>query len=192
MRLIVSNSCLAMAAALTLLSGCRVYGSQASRDLLLRTIDETVLQVDLEGAQWQQDAVKLAGASDLNPDLQLFADQAGVLALELERLAERLQALGTEIAAVSVVTDNPGARWLGPDRYRQLHRIYGSMVTERQHLINRRAILARDLGTRLGLAEPTQPREEGRYQIVPHHYHQFSRTLDLTDVLAQLGQAAIN
>jgi len=192
MRLIVSNSCLAMAAVLTLLSGCRVYGSQASRELLLRTIDETVLQVDREGAQWQQDAVKLAGASDLNPDLQLFADQAGVLARGEGGRARRVQPVGTDVAAVSVVTDNAGARWLGLARYGQLRRIYGGMVTERQHLSNRRAILASDLGTRLGLAEPTQPREEGRYQIVPHHYHQFSRTLDLTDVLAQLGQAAIN
>ena len=192
MRVTVPNSCLALAAALILLAGCRTYGSQASRDLLLQVIDETVRQVDREGALWQQDAEKLAGAAELNPNLQLFADQASVLAHEQGRLADRLQLLGTEIATVSIVTDNPGARWLGPDRYRELHRIYGSMITERQQLMNRRTILARDLGITLGLGEPAQLHEKGRYQIIPHHYHRFSRTLVLTDVLAQLGQAAVN
>lgn len=192
MHVIVTHVRLSILVVLLVATGCRTYGSQDSRVLLQESIDESISQVSREGVALSQDAEKLAGASELNSDLRVFADQAQALVESHRELVERLQTMGTNIAEVSVVTDNPGARWLGPDRYRELHRVLGSVIAERQHLMNQRTILTRDLGAALGLATTGHAVEEARYQIVPHHYHQLIRAPDLTDVLAQLGEAAVN
>ena len=192
MRVIVTYIRLSTVAVLLVATGCRTYGSQDSRILLQESIDEIISQVSREGAALSQDAEKLAGASELNSNLRVFADQAQALVESHQQLVDRLQSIGTEIAEVSVVTDNPGARWLGPDRYRELHRVFGNVITERQQLMNQRTILTRDLGAALGLISLGHAAEQARYQIVPHHYHQLVRAPDLTDVLAQLGEAAVN
>ena len=178
-------------ALLLLILGCRTYGNEQSRDLLVQSINESVTQVELEGTAIQQDANKLTEAAELNPALLPFAERARALAEQHQTLRDRLESAGTEIASATIVTDNPGAAWLGPDRYRELHRVYGTMITERQHLMDQREILARDFGTALGLVETKQSGEVGRYQIAPHHYHQVLDAPDLTDLLAQLGQAAV-
>ena len=192
MRSSLHYAILGLVVTLLITSGCRMYGNQTSRSLLQQSIEETVSLVDREGAVWLQDVAKLTGAAELNSNLKPFADQAEALALKHSALIERLEHLGTEIANTSIITDNPGARWLGPDRYRKLHRTYGSMISERQRLVHHQITLAHDLGISLGLSEPAQVREAGRYQIVPHHYHHVSQPTTLNDVLAQLGEVAVN
>ena len=65
------------------------------------------------------------------------------------------------------------------------------MTSERQVLMDRRTVLARDLGVYAGIVIAASAREAGRYQIAPQHYLRSHVTPGLTDVLAQLGEAAL-
>ena len=174
---------------LLLTVGCRMYGNADSREALLHAIDESVTQMEREGAILRQDADKLSGAAELNGVLQPFADRAREIADLHKALVKRHQELSAELAETSLLTDNVGAAWLGPDRYRRLHRMFGSMISEWQKLMGQRDVLARDLGEEIGLVAAVHPQEKGRYQIAPHHYQQSKGVLDLTDILARLGEA---
>lgn len=171
-------------------SGCRMYGDAGTKEAVIVQIVTSAEQVDRESVILQEDARRLGSAAELNDSLSPFAVRSAEIAEAHSALATRHAVLAEELRTDPGIKDNPILAWVGADRYRRLHRTFGAMTSERQALMDKRAMLARDLAIDAGIVVAVSRREEGRYQIAPQFYMGSHTVLDLTDVLARMGEVS--
>ena len=165
-----------------------MYGDADTKAALEAQVAANAEQIMRESAVVQEDARKLDAAAELDEALASFSARSRAIAEAHAALTLRHSALVEALGSDPGLMDNPLFAWVGTDRYRQLHRAFGAMTTERQALMDRRSMLARDLGEHVGIVIAVSKREVGRYQIVPQHYMRSQTAPDLTDVLARLGE----
>ena len=167
-----------------------MYGDAGTKKAVVAQIVTSAEQVGRESVILQEDARRLSSAAELNVSLSPFAVRSAQIAEAHSALATRHAVLAEELRTDPGIKDNPLFAWVGADRYRRLHRTFGAMTTEREALMDKRAMLARDLAVDAGIVAAVSKREEGRYQIAPQFYMGSHSVLDLTDVLARLGEVA--
>ena len=178
---------------LPLLAGCRMYGGSERSDFLLEKIQEASLAVEADHARVRSETGALRRAAQEIDALLPFADRLAAHMVRLGAVVEEHQAFAVEAedANTGILRRNILSSWVGTDRYRRLHRIYGAMISDRQVMSDRYDAVLLDLRAELGMPWEHAVREEGRYQIAPQFYARIERSaahLGLTDILATMGE----
>ena len=163
---------------LVVLAGCRMYGAGDGADAIEKKIGEAAEQslTDYDRARADRDALLRAAEEDAS--LQALAEQyARIVELHFEVVERHLVA-----AKDAEGTDNLVFRWVGPDRYRRLHREYGGLITARQIVEDRYRELTEELQNLVAL--PSQSAEDLRLQTAPHFYRRAGVQPSISDILA--------
>ncbi len=173
---------------LVALGGCRMYGSQQSVASLEDAIrQEAVVWTAIrDGVKVEADALLGHAADDevlapLAEHLQRLADDYEVMATKMVSDAESASEGG------GLLRSNPLAAWVGPDRYRSLHRVYGAMVAQRQVLADRYEVLRSELQAHVMGTGAMGLQEVARYQVAPPFYRRLeyaAQRQEMNDLLA--------
>jgi len=171
-------------------AGCRTYGDGMSREALTSAIGREAVTLSAVRDEVRLGADALQALSEEADGLTSLSDRMSVLAEDYDKLVDVHSERVVEAqASGGFLRENPLVAWVGNDRYRELHRTYGTMIAERGALADRYAVLLNDLRAQISGTSPPTPQEVGRYQIAPQFYrrlHEASWHQELSDILAGL------
>ena len=171
-------------------SGCRMYGGYGSRAATFEKIQQATQRFaeDLERARGERDALQRAAAAD--PALVDFAERFAAVVERQGAMVAEHQALAADASAGGNIL----FEWVGPDNYRQLHSLYGAIISDQQIIEDRYDEVLMDLQQALGAMTPAERVPlQSRYQVAPHFYERIryaSGQRSVADILAQAPAAA--
>ena len=168
---------------LLVLTGCRTYGGgtddQVAEALIVITQQ---LEAEVSGIEIESDM--LAEASVLNPELIPYTERMKSISSEYVEMIKKQKKIIKEATSVE---DNFLTNWVGRDRYRELHRTLGAIISERELKQIKRQLLYQDMREHIeDVSAGMQASEEGRLQIRPHYYNRPQIAVDFRNLLADI------
>lgn len=162
---------------LLVLGGCRTYGAYDNEEQTLEEIAEAnaVFADELERARADLATLDAAASGDAR-----LAEPAVVFGATL---ALHELALAAHLLAAEEVDD---------DDYRELHRLYGAIISDQQIIRDQYAYALAGLDTSVAATPAEDPGMQARYYVVPPYYErirQANERLSVTERLRRAGQA---
>ncbi len=157
-----------------LLASCRTYGGYGSEDATHEQITETNAAFGTALSSARAELPTLQRAAQGRPELTPYVGRYEALLLQHEEMAEAHMALQ---ASLKVKT---GALGRLTSSYRDLSRALGAIVSEQREIELAYEDIALDV-RRAALGDAfvaEEPREKGRYQIVPPYYERLRYALE--------------
>lgn len=162
-------------------TGCRTYGDYDSADAFVVKIREAAEQSfrHYDRALAERDVFQRAADADsaLAPLFARFAvavDAHALLVEEHHRAARRASS-----------SNNILFQWVGPDTNRDLHRLYGAIISDQQVISDQYDEVRRALLELTGMPALVTPDEEDRRFMAPHFYRRQSEGATIVQILAQ-------
>ena len=168
-----------------------MYGNDASTSALADALEQEASALTAVRDGVSVDAAAVEAVAAVHSSWAPYAASLADLAEDYNALAEEQGAVIAIFAERDgLLYDNIVMSWVGGDRYRDLHRAYGTMIAERRVLGERYERIRGDLQAHVTGQDAAALPESGRQQVVPAYFRKLelgAQRMEIRDMVAGVG-----